>query len=266
LVVGAKNQPVVNREKKGFPIWIGHRGAMGHAPENTRASFETGLRLGADAVECDVRSSKDGRLVVIHDDRLDRTTTGRGPVSKKNWVALVDLDAGSWFSKSFAGERLWRLDDLLRWAKNRRTRSRKPLQVVVEIKAADRGSRPLADRVVEVLRRTGMVRRSFVISFNHAEAGRAKTRCPALRTGLLFSETPADLVRRMGETRANAIFPRHNIIDASLMAEARRQGWFVGTWTVNNKPEMKRLVALGVNAIATNFPDRAQSLDCLKEK
>ncbi len=256
----------MNQQKKGFPIWIGHRGAMGHAPENTRASFEAGLRLGADAVECDVRLSKDGRLVVIHDDRLDRTTTGRGPVSKKNWADLADLDAGTWFGRSFAGERLVLLDDLLRWAKNRRTQSQKPLQVIVEIKAEARGSRPLADRVVAVLRRTGMVRRSFVISFNHGEAGRAKARCPALRTGLLFSEIPADWVRRMEQTRANAIFPRHNLINKSLMAEARRHRWFVGAWTVNKKPEMKRLAALGVNAIATNFPDRARSLDHLKEK
>lgn len=255
----------MNRKKKGRPLWIGHRGAMGHAPENTRASFEAGLRLGADAVECDVRLAKDGRLIVIHDDRLDRTTSGRGPVSKKNWAELAGLDAGSWFAKSFAGERLWRLDDLVRWAKNRRTRSGTPLQLVVEIKAEGRGARPLADRVVAVLRRTGMIRRSFVISFNHGEASRAKTRCPGLRTGLLFSQTPADLARRMEQTRANAIFPRYNLIDASLMAEARRHGWFVGTWTVNKKTDMKRLVALGVNAIATNFPERTADLDLFQK-
>ncbi len=79
-------------------MWIvGHRGAMGHAPENTRASFETALRLGADAVECDVHRSKDGETVVLHDGTLDRTTSGRGPVRARTWTQLQKLDAGAWF-------------------------------------------------------------------------------------------------------------------------------------------------------------------------
>lgn len=187
----------MNVGKMGFPAWIGHRGAMGHAPENTRAAFEAGLRLGADAVECDVRLSKEGRLVVIHDDRLDRTTSGRGPVSKKNWAQLSALDAGSWFGPSFAGQRLWRLDDLLAWAKRQQTRARRPLQVVIEIKARPGAPVQLAPKVVALLKKTGMVRRALVISFHHGEAARAKRLCPGLRTGLLFSETPTDLVRRM---------------------------------------------------------------------
>lgn len=244
----------------GDVLIIGHRGAMGHGPENTQAAFEAGVRWGADAVECDVHLSKDGRLVVIHDDRLDRTTNGRGAVAGKTWAELRVLDAGAWFGKLFIGERLWLLEDLLRWAKNRRTRFKNPLQVIVEIKAEARAPARLADRVVSVLRKTGMVRRAFVISFNHTEVARAKALCPRVRAGLLFSTIPRDLARRMTWTRADGVFPRFNLVTPELMEDAHRRGWFVGTWTVNEVSDMRRLRDLGVNAIASNFPERLYRL------
>ncbi|MBK8576505.1 MAG: glycerophosphodiester phosphodiesterase [Elusimicrobia bacterium] len=253
--------PLFDLEKKSVLI-IGHRGAMGHGPENTRAAFEAGLRCGAGAVECDVHLSKDGRLVVIHDDRVDRTTNGRGAVAGKTWVELRLLDAGAWFGKEFVGERVWRLEDLLGWAKRRRTRFKKPLQLIIEIKAKPRSPARIADRVVAVLRSAGMVRRAIVISFNHAEAARAKALCPRLRTGLLFSQTPRDLPRRMARTHADAVFPRFALVTPEFMQAARHQGWYVGTWTVNEIPDMKRLVGLRVNAIASNFPERLVRLVC----
>lgn len=239
---------------------IGHRGAMGHAPENTRASFEAGLRLGVDAVECDVHLSKEGRLVVIHDERLDRTTNGHGAVSEKTWKELQGLDAGAWFGKAFTGERLWLLEHFLQWAKNCRTRSRAPLQVIVEIKSNPSAPAALADRVVSLLRHTGMVRRAFVISFNHREVARAKARCPTLRTGLLFSQVPRDLLHRMERTQADAIFPRYNLVTPGLMKVAQSHGWFVGTWTVNEISDMKRMMGLRVDGMASNFPEKAVRL------
>ena len=239
---------------------IGHRGAMGHAPENTRASFEAGVRLGADAVECDVHLSKEGRLVVIHDDRLDRTTDGRGAVSEKTWPEIRALDAGAWYGNAFAGERVWLLDEFLAWAKNRRTKSRATLQVIVEIKSDPSAPVALADRVVSLLRKTGMVRRSIVISFNHNEAARAKSLAPRLRTGLLFRQTPRDLVRRMGRTGADAVFPHFSLVAPPFMELARQRGWFVGTWTVNEIPDMKGLLKLEVDGMASNFPEKAVRL------
>lgn len=233
---------------------------MGHAPENTRASFEAGLRLGAGAVECDVHRTKDGRLVVIHDDRLDRTTNGRGAVSGKTWADLRSLDAGAWFGKAFGGERLWLLEDLLWWAKKQQTRTGALLDVIVEIKADPLAPVALADRVVSVVRKTGMVRRTFVISFNHKEAARAKALCSRLRTGLLFSKIPRDLSQRMAWSRADAVFPRFHLVTLPFMTDARDRGWFVGTWTVNEISEIKRLLGLGVDAIASNFPERLRRL------
>ncbi|MBK6879984.1 MAG: glycerophosphodiester phosphodiesterase [Elusimicrobia bacterium] len=240
-------------------ILIGHRGAAGHAPENTRAAFERGLALGADALECDVHLSRDGVPVVIHDDVLDRTTDGHGFVRAMPWAALRDLDAGAWFGPAHRGERLWRLGDLLAWAKHRRTRRGRPLELVIEIKRPEDRPHPgIADKVARALRRAGWVRRSTVISFDHGAAARVKRLLPGVRVGLLFRETPPDLARRVARTRADAVFPRRHLVTPDFVAAAHARGWWVGTWTADAPAEIRRLRAAGVDALATNFPERAR--------
>ena len=87
-------------------IVLAHRGYSAKAPENTMAAFELALAVGADGIELDVHMTRDGEIVVIHDDTLDRTTNGKGPVSDQTMAELRELDAGSWFSPEFAGERI----------------------------------------------------------------------------------------------------------------------------------------------------------------
>src|SRR3981081_1641417 len=103
-------------------VWvIGHRGAMGHCPENTFASFERGLELGADWIELDVHLSRDGALMVIHDETVDRTTNGSGLVQEHTLAELKELDAGAWFSPAYGGQRIPTLDEVLVWARARGT-------------------------------------------------------------------------------------------------------------------------------------------------
>ena len=102
---------------------VGHRGAMGYAPENTMSAFKTGLKMGADFVECDVHLSKDNKCVVMHDESLERTTSGHGLIRDTLSSKIRKLDAGAWLSKSFRGERVPMLADLLNWARSR-TKSR----------------------------------------------------------------------------------------------------------------------------------------------
>ena len=92
---------------------IAHRGASAYAPENTLAAFDLAIRMGVRHIEFDVHSSCDGHIVVIHDDTLDRTTNGSGPVSNHTLAPLRELDAGSWFGAAFAGERVPTFDDVL---------------------------------------------------------------------------------------------------------------------------------------------------------
>src|SRR5207247_1736958 len=125
----------------GRPLIVGHRGAMGYAPENTFASYERAVALGVDAVECDVHLSADGVPVVIHDHTLDRTTDGRGPVRDHTLEQLKRLDAGAWRGAEFAGQRLPTLDELLGWCA-----SRVPLPI--ELKNGPLFYEGLTDRIV----------------------------------------------------------------------------------------------------------------------
>src|ERR671938_850947 len=102
-------------EQERGRVWVvGHRGAMGHCPENTLASFERGLELGADWIELDVHLSRDGALIVIHDETLDRTTNGHGLVRERTLAELRQLDAGQ-------GQRIPTLDEVLEWARAHET-------------------------------------------------------------------------------------------------------------------------------------------------
>lgn len=96
-------------------IVIGHRGAPREAPENTISSFEKAVKAGVDCVECDLRRTQDGRVVVIHDRDVRRTTNGRGRVDSMSEDQLLELDAGAWFGKKFTGEKIPTLDGILEW-------------------------------------------------------------------------------------------------------------------------------------------------------
>jgi glycerophosphoryl diester phosphodiesterase len=99
------------------------------------------------------------------------------------------------------------------------------------------------------------VERAIVISFDHGVVKRIKRLNPELFTGILFSRPLPSLSKRMAWSRADAVFPRYTLITPSFMKTARRRGWFVGTWTVNEPADMARLASWGVNAVASNYPD-----------
>src|ERR1700704_3987340 len=107
------------RSSTGRVSVVAHRGASAYAPENTMAAFERASQLGADAIELDVHLTADDRLVVHHDDTLDRTTTGSGYVRDQTWDEIACLSAGAWYADSFASERVPLFEDVLAWAKEK---------------------------------------------------------------------------------------------------------------------------------------------------
>ena len=112
LLVGYEARPFNHVEMNGM-ISVAHRGASNFAPENTQSAFRKALELGADFLECDVHLSKDGELIIMHDDKVDRTTNGSGYVKNFTLAELKELDAGGKFHASFAGEKIITLNELL---------------------------------------------------------------------------------------------------------------------------------------------------------
>ncbi len=235
------------------PFVVGHRGAAGHAPENTFASFERALEIGVDFVECDVHPCADGRLVVIHDPTVDRTTNGHGLVCEMTVEQLKALDAGSWFDPRFAGERLPLLSELLDWARGK-------VRVTIEAKTGPVPYEGLDRQLVREITEHRMLDQVAVISFDHPLLRQLKELEPAIATGALFAGTPVEAIAPARAALSDVIMPHHGSITPDLVAQAHAAGVGVFAWTPDRPEELHRLVERGVDGIITNYPDRLRAV------
>jgi len=234
---------------------------MGYAPENTLVSFEEAIRRGADLIELDVQLSQDGEVVVIHDTSVDRTTNGEGLVRDLSWKRIKTLDAGAWYGPEFAHQYVPSLKDVLYRFKTRKTARHHALGLLIEMKTIRGSGGSLADAVVRILHQEQFSERAVVISFDSVALQEVHAADKRIPTGFLYSEekdeSPIALAKDIG---AHAILPRKTAVTSRLVANAHKSSIAVATWTANTKNEMKRLLTCGVDAIATNYPDRMRAL------
>ena len=243
-------------------MWvIGHRGASGHSPENTLASFRRAVEDGAGFIETDLQLSRDARLVAMHDDTVDRTTDGKGRISSKTLEELRHLDAGSWFPKNshagaapgaFAGERIPTIEEVLGFGRE------KDIGLYLEVKPI--GPSGAEHAIVGALRAAEEIRRSVVLCFNLSVLRRVREMEPLLVTGYLYDENLEDAPERAVNVGARQILPRADKVTPHLLAEAHRKDLKVVPWTVNEPARMKELIAAGVDGIITDYPDRLVAL------
>jgi glycerophosphoryl diester phosphodiesterase len=184
--------------ENGYVHVCGHRGNSMHAPENTLPALESARRLGASACEIDIMLSRDGEIVLSHDELLDRTTDGQGPVGEHDLAELKTFDAGAWFSPAFAGTRIPTLAETVELARA------SGLGLVVEIKERRRVDQILA-RLREVLDATGALEDVVLLSFDHPSLLRAKERIPGIRTEIITHARHVDIVALARAARADSI-------------------------------------------------------------
>src|SRR3984885_1386330 len=185
--------PVGRKRKPKTVLVIAHRGASGHAPENTLAAFKRALALGATFIETDLQLSRDSRFVAIHDDTVNRTTNGQGKVHDLSLSDLRRLDAGSWFGSEYAGERIPTLAEILEFAKK--------YDVVFYLEMKPGGSWGGEHALISGLRDSGQIARTVVISFDAAILSAVRKIEPTLMTALLYDgqiEKPLDRALEVG--------------------------------------------------------------------
>jgi glycerophosphoryl diester phosphodiesterase len=233
----------------GKVLVVGHRGALGHAPENTMASFEKGVACGADLLELDVHLSADDALVVIHDDDVSRTTDGRGAVRALTLAKIQRLDAGAKFDARFRGERVPTLPDVLAWARGR-------VPLLVEIKGGPLPAPGIEEKLVAAVREHRMLDEVMAISFHHPSVKRVKEFEPALATGILYAGRLVDTVGAARAARADSVRPGWQYWTADLVAEVHEAGLVAHAWNANDEPRMEHLVGLGLDSIGSDYPDR----------
>jgi len=227
---------------------IAHRGASAYAPENTLAAFERAVELGADAIEFDIHLSRDGELVVIHDDTLDRTTDGSGPVRERSLGELMRLDAGRWFGEGFAGQRIPRLDEVL-------DRFAGKIPVALEIKAGSTFFPGIEEKVISALRERAAIDHAAVASFDHYALRRLKEIEPTIRTAALLVGRPVSLSALAGPAEANGLALEASFVTKTEVEACRAAGLQLVVWVVNDPAQMRHFIRLGVDGIITDRPD-----------
>ncbi len=238
------------RAATGEALVVAHRGASAAAPENTLAAQELARRAGADLIETDGQISKDGVPYVMHDSTVDRTTDGTGDLTTLTSAQLDALDAGSWFSPGYAGERVPTLRAQGADLKARGGR------LLLEIKRA--ASKDQVARMLDALRAAGVLTpdRVFVQSFSKQHLIWARELAPGLPRGYLTSTLDADPVGVVQELGLTAYNPSATALATrpSVVADLHRAGVATMVWTVDQPAQWKTLESLGVDAIITNRP------------
>lgn len=249
------------------PLILGHRGASAIAPENTIAAFARAMQDGADGIEFDVRLSRDGVPVVIHDGSLKRTGLVDQLVSSLTAAELQQVDVGSWFSRkltapssaSFIGQHLPLLSQVLEFFASR------PGVLYVEMKCETDQGPSLAAEVVNLVREYQMVERVVVESFDLPSIKEIKRIKEEIRTAALFEPRlshPISTVRRLKmidralQQQADEIALHHTLSANAVVDKARQQGLEVVIWTVDEPAWIERAAAMDVKALISNDPGR----------
>jgi len=235
--------------KQSPMVVCGHRGASGWAPENTLAAFAKAMEMGCDYSELDVRLSKEGVVVLSHDDSLRRTTSQPGAIRDYTLAELQQFDAGSWFGQEFRGEKIPTLQQVMRLVKGK-------MKLNIEVKIT-RAEPEIAQKVIDVIRLEGFERECMITSFDQATIEKVAALAPDLPTGLIFSEKDtADVMAG----RWPILSVRYSAVNADFVAKARKAGKAIHVWTVNDEKKMRELFSLKVDGIITNYPDRLQKV------
>lgn len=242
------------------PVLFAHRGASNYAPENTLAAFELAVKLGADAIELDAKLSRDGQVVVIHDQTVNRTTPASGRVAYLTLAELQKLDAGSHFDLAFKDEPIPSLEQVFEAVG-------KKIYINIELTNYASKTDDLPLRVAQLVKRHDLSKWVMFSSFNPIALRRAHKALPEVPLGLLALRGQKGAWARSWLGRLvgyQALHPHYSDVDETMVSKLQSQGYRVHVYTVNEVNEMQRLVELGVDGIITDDPIRAQRI--LKQK
>ncbi len=217
---------------------MGHRGARNEKPENTMAGFRHLIDLGLKCVELDIHLSRDGEIMVIHDETLERTTNGTGPVSEHDLASLQKLDAGE-------GEKIPTLKEVLNLLLP------ESFEVQIEIKDPNAVT-PLIDYLNQL--EEDQKAQIIVISFDHRTIYKVKNQIPSLRTAGILYAYPLDPCSIIKAARADGISVNIQFVDEDLVKKVKEEKYSITVWNANTKEEYEHMKELGIDYIATDAP------------
>lgn len=234
-------------------VWA-HRGASGYAPENTMEAFGLAIEMGADGIELDVQLTRDGEIVVIHDETLQRVSNGTGFVKDYTLEELKALNVNKTHPE-YDTVRIPALREVLYLLKDT------DLKLNIELKTGVFFYQDIEQKVVDLVSEYGMQDRVWYSSFNHYSVKEVKRIQPDAKAGFLYGDGIYEPAKYAVSLGADAIHPYMvNLQYPQLMEKCKESDIKVHTWTVNTFQDMERCIRYGVNALITNYPDKAKLL------
>ena len=236
------------------PLIWGHRGASGHAPENTLPAFQMAADMGADGVELDVQLTRDGVLAVCHDETIDRTSSGAGWLKDFTFDELRSLDFSNG-NAAYEGVKIPAMEEVFDLL------APTGLTINIELKTGIVFYENIEEKILELAARKNWEDRVIYSSFNHYTVRRIKELNPAAKFGLLYADGPIDMPGYGHRLEADALHPAfYNLQYPNYMEDCRRYGLDVNVWTVNSAADLMKCREYGVNAVITNYPAKAREL------
>jgi len=238
-----------------YPFWIAHRGAGRRAPENTLAAFREGAAHGFRMFECDVKLSADDVPFLLHDSDLERTTSGLGLAGERPWVALSQLDAGSWHGAAYAGEPLPTLQAIARFV------IANGLAINLEIKPSPGVESRTGDFVARAALElwTGLQPPPLLSSFEVPALEAAAAAAPGLPRALLLEELWAGWFETARRLACRAVVTHHPLMDAALVQKLHGAGMRALVYTVNAPADLAAMRAAGVDGVITDEVERYEA-------
>lgn len=233
-----------------YPHIVAHRGGGKLAPENTLAAIDTGARFGHTMIEFDVKLSQDGQIFLLHDDNLERTSNGWGVAGRLPWSDLLQVDAGSWFSRDFKGEPLPLLSQVAQRCREH------GMMANIEIKPTT-GTGPLTGETVARAARELWAEMTppLLSSFDIDALAAAQQAAPELPRGLLLDEWRDDWRALTTQLGCVSIHLNHRLLDEARIAALKDAGLRILVYTVNKPERAAELLRAGVDAICTDRID-----------
>jgi glycerophosphoryl diester phosphodiesterase len=234
------------------PWVIAHRGASGHAPENTLSAFERAVALGAGFIETDLHLTRDARFVAIHDPTLERTTNGKGNVRDFTLAEIRKLDAGMWFDREFMGEKVPTLEEIIDFAAKH--------DVIFYLELKYEAAWGMHHSLIGALQKSAGAARSIIISSSEPALAALRQVDPSAMMGLIFDEPNQDYAKAGIELGVRQLCPNAALVSSEMVEHAHGLDLQVAAWTVDDAAAMRAMIAAKVDGIMTNFPDRLQAI------
>lgn len=226
-----------------------HRGFSGRYPENTLLAFEKAIEEGVDGIENDVQLTKDGEIIIMHDESVDRTTGGKGWVKDLTLAQLKELTANETYGDRFPAQRVPTLREYLELVKN------EPIITNIEMKTGVFEYREMEQRLVDLLREYKVEDRIIITSFNHFTVMRMKAIAPELKYGFLAYDWRIDAGEYTKKHGVACYHPDYRNLVPEVVEELHSHGIEINPYTINDPDDIRDMIAKGVNSVIGNFPD-----------